>query len=84
MKRALKEKWVMYSLDGGLQTLTDRLAESVREMSGDIKLDSPVTSLKFTTGKAEVKIMIISNMAQNNYVYYGKNVCAGTCWRQLL
>lgn len=76
----------MYSLDGGLQTLTDRLAESVREMSGDIKLDSPVTSLEFTTGKAKVKILIISNMAQNNYmyVYYGKNVCAGTCWRQLL
>ena len=68
VKRALKEKWVMYSLDGGPQTLTDRLAESVREMSGDIKLDSPVTSLKFTTGKAKVK-MVISNTAQNNYVY---------------
>lgn len=57
VKRALKEKWVMYSLKGGLQTLTDRLAESVEEMGGKLKLNSPVSSLRFQSGKAKVPLL---------------------------
>ena len=46
----------MYSLKGGLQTLTDRLAESVQEMGGYLKLNSSVSSLQFQSGKAKVPV----------------------------
>ena len=54
VKRALKEKWIMYSLKGGLQTLTDRLVGSVEQMGGNLKLSSPVSSIRFQSGKAKV------------------------------
>lgn len=54
VKRAAKEKWLMYSLEGGLQTLVETLVEAVEEMGGELLLNSGVTSVEFDGGRPKV------------------------------
>ena len=46
VKKARAERWAVWGLAGGLETLTERWAESLQSRGVEIKLNSPVESLE--------------------------------------
>ena len=50
----MKEKWMIYTLQGGLQTLTDTLAYAAEGVGVDLCLNTKVIGVSFENGKAEV------------------------------
>lgn len=46
VKRARAERWAVWGLAGGLQTLTEGWAQSLQDRGVEIKMDSPVKSLE--------------------------------------
>lgn len=55
-KRAVKEKWSLWSLDGGLELLPETLTSSIKNQQADVLLSSPCEEIVFQTGKAAVKV----------------------------
>lgn len=54
VKRAMKEKWMIYTLQGGLQTLTDTLASAAEGVGVDLCLNTKVIGVSFENGKAKI------------------------------
>jgi len=55
VSRCRLEKWSMWSLDSGLQTLPDELARHVKSDNNvDIRTESCCTELQITTDKVKV------------------------------
>uniref|UniRef100_A0A8C5PQP9 Protoporphyrinogen oxidase n=1 Tax=Leptobrachium leishanense TaxID=445787 RepID=A0A8C5PQP9_9ANUR len=48
IRKATEEKWSQWSLQGGLQTLSEALEDFIKEKGVEIHKDSPVTSLERT------------------------------------
>lgn len=48
VQRSIKEKWSIWSLQGGLETLTNKLHESLVEMGVQIVHETPCDSIEFT------------------------------------
>lgn len=55
-KRAEKERWSVWSLDGGLELLPETLKISIKNQQADVLLSCPCTELVFQNGKAVVKV----------------------------
>jgi len=55
-KRAVKEKWSVWSLDGGLELLPETLTSSIKNKHADVLLSSPCEDIDFQAGKATVKL----------------------------
>jgi oxygen-dependent protoporphyrinogen oxidase len=55
-KRAGKEKWSVWSLDGGLELLPETLEISIKNQQADVQLNSPCSEIVFETDKALVKV----------------------------
>jgi oxygen-dependent protoporphyrinogen oxidase len=55
-KRAVKEKWSVWSLDGGLELLPETLTSRIKNQQADLLLASPCEEIIFQTGKAAVKV----------------------------
>ena len=47
--RAREERWSTWSLQGGLQTLCDKLLEVLKQQGVDFKVDAPCTAVNFNT-----------------------------------
>ncbi len=52
-----RERWSMYGLKGGLQTLTERLGEVVRGRGVNVRLGEKVTGLAVESGSVKVGIV---------------------------
>ena len=57
VERYNTEKWSMWSLDTGLEKLTETLADQLR-LTGhvDIRLDTPCTGIEFSHTTCKVKV----------------------------
>lgn len=55
-ERAEKEKWSVWSLDGGLELLPETLGISIKKQQADVLLNSPCEEIIFQTGKAAVRV----------------------------
>lgn len=55
-ERAEKEKWSVWSLDGGLELLPKTLNINIKNQQADVLLNSPCNEIVFQTGKAVVKV----------------------------
>jgi oxygen-dependent protoporphyrinogen oxidase len=55
-KRAEKEKWSIWSLDGGLELLPETLGISIKKQQAEVLLNSPCEEIIFQSGKAAVRI----------------------------
>ena len=57
VERYNSEKWSMWSLDTGLEKLTETLADQLR-LTGhvDIRLDTPCTGIEFSETTSKVKV----------------------------
>ena len=49
-----REEWSLYGLEGGLQSLTDRLGKEVMRRGVDVKLGEKVIGLAVDQGRAKV------------------------------
>lgn len=47
VQRSIKEKWSIWSLQGGLQTLADKIYESLLDMGVQVLLETPCHEIKF-------------------------------------
>jgi oxygen-dependent protoporphyrinogen oxidase len=54
--RAKKEKWSVWTLDGGLELLPEALRVSIENQQADVLLRSPCQEIVFQTGKAAVRV----------------------------
>ncbi|XP_067010457.1 protoporphyrinogen oxidase [Anabrus simplex] len=50
-ERAKKEKWSVYSLQGGLELLPQTLEEQIRSLNGSIMLNAPCENITFVDSK---------------------------------
>ncbi|XP_039281587.1 protoporphyrinogen oxidase-like [Nilaparvata lugens] len=55
-ERAKKEKWSVWTMEGGLQTLPDKLSSKLADDGVDISLNEKCTSLKFVDGGVQCRI----------------------------
>lgn len=56
VKRSQMEKWSIYSLQGGLQTLSDTLGGYLQHHDVDLRVNSPCRSIRFEDKRALVTI----------------------------
>ncbi|XP_075223503.1 protoporphyrinogen oxidase [Lycorma delicatula] len=54
--KAKQERWSVWMLDGGLQTLPDALTSHVKEKGAEVMLNSPCTHLKFGNNEVSCKV----------------------------
>ncbi|KAJ9600130.1 hypothetical protein L9F63_009540 [Diploptera punctata] len=64
-KRSKKEKWNVWSLDGGLELLPETLKCNIEEKGADVLLNSPCKEILFKSGKAVVKLQDDSFVSDN-------------------
>ncbi|PSN29274.1 Protoporphyrinogen oxidase [Blattella germanica] len=55
-ERSKKEKWSVWSLDGGLELLPETLKVNIEKEGGDILLNSPCEEMIFKSGKVMIKL----------------------------
>ena len=54
--RAKKEKWMIYTLENGLQTLTDTLKTAIERLGVHICTSTPATSISFDANNKKAKV----------------------------
>ena len=55
VRRAISEKWSMYTLKKGLGTLPDKVMEYLQSRGVIVKLNQPIRKLSFKDGLATVR-----------------------------
>jgi oxygen-dependent protoporphyrinogen oxidase len=55
-ERAEKEKWSIWSLEGGLELLPETLGISIKKQQADVLLNSPCEEIHYRHGKAEIRV----------------------------
>ena len=58
VQKAKAEKWQIYTLQGGLATLTNTLKVAVERGGVDIRLNTPVSRVDFLEGGVKVCILL--------------------------
>ena len=64
-ERSKKEKWSVWSLDGGLELLPETLKNNIEKNGTDVLLNSPCKEILFKSGKAHVKLQDDSLVSDN-------------------
>ncbi|GAB6024316.1 hypothetical protein CHUAL_009006 [Chamberlinius hualienensis] len=66
LKRAINERWSLWSVRNGLQTMIDRLKEQLINVGVEIISDSPVNQLRFNSNN--VQVVTKNNTLECDYV----------------